>query len=396
MPRSRRASLRLSDKERKLLLDEVTFYAEGDVPLEARLKDPGPVTLELTPGEWDELLGYVAFAANHATKRGVERELDALANRIDELLDADAQLGMGDGSETNVIHLPLPGGNGDGSQLRLEVRAVSEEAVRRLIRDLVNCDWNDPQGPLRLADDLTLADLADAPFLLCCREMLHAIDERREVKTTDAGNLPRAFVREMLGRVPWLADQIDFRYHKVINELDAYDLRTARDVCSIARLMRRYRGAFRVTRAARELLAEDKVGSLYRLLFTTFFTEFNLAMLDRMPEMPFLQNGIAVTLFCLGAQGDEWQTVQELTDLMLPPAVQKAILAGAPAGEPRRVAKTRILRPLRKFGLLEERPSPTDTSPFCPDLEYRKSELFHRFVGLSPQWLLDRCGPQRD
>ena len=77
-----RIRVRLSRRDRDLILKH-TFIG-GDV--EARIRVVGAngtvIMVDLTPDDIDELLGYVAAAANHSEQPVIRRQLDALYDRL--------------------------------------------------------------------------------------------------------------------------------------------------------------------------------------------------------------------------------------------------------------------------------------------------------------------------
>ena len=83
--------LHLSDRERLLILDETTVVAGCSSEIEDKLRDATParrkLVVHLTVEELDELADCVAAAANHAEDGAVEKVLDRLCDRIENLLD---------------------------------------------------------------------------------------------------------------------------------------------------------------------------------------------------------------------------------------------------------------------------------------------------------------------
>jgi len=368
----------LSDEERELVFNAVKSSSSLS-PREKRvLSEPGALTLELDLLGWFAFMGALEEGAKKARSLRDGRTLLLLRERFDEALHV--VLPMDEDAEFQVVHLgemdfPLSDGR------------VDEWVVRT--NDLIAQHWLDEVGPMRLNPDLALDDLRDVPFLANCRRLLSTLRDRGPVKTTPAGNLPRDVVRQVLdewhdelGELRYLRD-----YRKVINEEDVRSLRVARTVCSIAKLMRKYRGAFQVTRAGRELLRDEVAGDLYRLLFVTFFRRFNIGWLDRLPEdLDMVQGCAAVSLAILGVSDAEWRSTADWAEKLLPPAAVNTLVE---LGEARLVpltAELRLLRPLSRFGLLEKRGVPTD-APYTREREYRKSPLFDRFIGFDPDIL---------
>jgi len=170
-----------------------------------------------------------------------------------------------------------------------ELGGLSPEQVARLI----HTDWaikgvkkgavSHPEPPwgsdggLSLDPGIPLCDLADAMFFQNCRVFLLALREVGGVRATQTGNLPRAFVKEMRGKVksrdPY-DDQLD-DYYKAMNETDFWALHETRVVCQCGGLIRRTKGKFLVTRKHESLLEENQAGGLFAHLFYTYFRKFN-------------------------------------------------------------------------------------------------------------------------
>ena len=76
-----KVSLTLSEKERKLILEETEAHLGDEVLVKTikRAKD-GVVSINLT--DWEELQEYVAAAVNHQKDKKVKRALDGIWDRI--------------------------------------------------------------------------------------------------------------------------------------------------------------------------------------------------------------------------------------------------------------------------------------------------------------------------
>jgi len=157
-----------------------------------------------------------------------------------------------------------------------------------------------------------------------CRKLLLAIHEVGGVKITSGGNLIRAFVTEMIETLDVNRENIDFirKYKTTINEEDAWDLHLTRVICQSARLIRPYKGKFRVLKKAERLLDERYAGKLYKQLFIGLFTKFNLAYMDGRCPCHAVQQTLPYVLYRLGKlTWDKWRTIEELPSLILLPAV---------------------------------------------------------------------------
>jgi hypothetical protein len=88
--------LRLSDDERRLILDDLMSCGLPDKQVKAleRLKQPG---LSMTLADWEDFGGWVASTGNHAREGSkLQRRADALSDRIQWLLDTHAEANVKD------------------------------------------------------------------------------------------------------------------------------------------------------------------------------------------------------------------------------------------------------------------------------------------------------------
>jgi len=247
-----------------------------------------------------------------------------------------------------------------------ELGGLSPEQVARLIYT----DWtikgmkkgtvSHPEPPwaggLFLDPGIPLGDLADAMFFQNCRTFLFALREAGSLRATQTGNLPRAFVKAMRGKIksrdPY-DDQLD-EYYKAMNETDFWALHETRIVCQCGGLIRRAKGSFSLTKKRESMLEDRRAGRLFAHLFYTYFRKFNTAYRDRLPDTPRLQWLAAFTLCRLGVVARDWTAVSDLPDLVLLPAVRDELSEmKMPHFEEADYVSFRILDPLVSFGLLD-------------------------------------------
>lgn len=155
---------------------------------------------------------------------------------------------------------------------------------------------------LRFADTLSMPPTAPIMTLF---ELLTSALATQTLKATPKGNLPRAFCRsaaqaydEAGGRDP-LA-----RFERVNKEEDFYDLHVTRIVAQSAGLIRKYKGYFVLSKKCRTLLDRAGHAGTYPLLLRAHATQFNWAYGDGYPELGFIQQAFAFTLFLLDRHGD--------------------------------------------------------------------------------------------
>lgn len=84
MPEGDTVKLKLRPDERNLLLD---IILSEELAEKLRVIIAGQGYVSFTLDELDELVGCVAAEANHTEDRARQRQLDIIADRIEELLD---------------------------------------------------------------------------------------------------------------------------------------------------------------------------------------------------------------------------------------------------------------------------------------------------------------------
>jgi hypothetical protein len=84
--------LRFSEDERRLILDDWTIsMGLSDAQTKALEKAKKP-ELSMTLADWDDFVGYVASASNHARDGSkLQRRADALSDRIQLLLNTNTE-----------------------------------------------------------------------------------------------------------------------------------------------------------------------------------------------------------------------------------------------------------------------------------------------------------------
>ena len=239
---------------------------------------------------------------------------------------------------------------------RDEFLGLSSEQVSRLIHQA-------PEGAHPLIvyhTGLSLEDVGHAPIFRNARTLLSALRDEAGTRTTAAGNLNRKFVRQMAESFeyvhPLWKDTI--RRQRTLNEEDIGPLSHLRYVLGFAGLIRKAKGRFQITKSGKSLLADDRAGELYGLLFRTYFEKFNLAALDGMPEHIAVQTTFPFSLWALHKVAGDWIEMDELAEIVILPGVRDEIEKSSPPGFGdchKHLARSRIVRPLIEFGLLEAR-----------------------------------------
>lgn len=252
----------------------------------------------------------------------------------------------------------------------------------------------DPLGPMRLRENLSAEELERSVFLTNARLLLDKL-KQSEQRATAKGNLNRDFVRVMAAEMRMPERYREWQpYIKITREADVWPLDVLRTVLQVGGLIRKYGGAFLITRRGRELSGEAEAGVLFAHLFRTFFGRFNLAYLDQREDDPLLQATFPRSLWAIGRLADEWTCVRMLRERILL-ATEPERFAHERELEQGGVAsyegykslsrfQSRIVWPLLDFGLLESRVDPDVADPLTQVgtemQQVRKTPLFDRFV----------------
>lgn len=183
--------------------------------------------------------------------------------------------------------------------------------------------WTDPSCPLKLADDLSSQQVANAAFFQQIRTFLIALRDSGGVKATGKGNLTRSFVNEMVDVfLQGKAKEMTPSVNKVLNEEDVFPLHEARIVCKVAGLIGLTKGKISVRKKALPLLEPDAAGQLYRQLFITYFTEYNIGYGFRYGiDLDWLQFETGYVLKPLQLQANKWVQAEKIAPKLLHPMI---------------------------------------------------------------------------
>lgn len=273
----------------------------------------------------------------------------------------------------------------DDHIIRIDVRPATEADMDAFIAQLLDADWNAPNSPIQLADDLTLDEVKHVLFFDQARQFLRLMDENKGAPLTATGNLNRAYVAQMMEKLDWIRRYMDPLKRgglcKKYDEGDVMPLEVLHGVCEFAKLIHKRRSRAYVTSRGRDLCTDAKAGSLYRLLFLTLFREFSLDYISGYRETPLVQSTIAVILWRLQMVASDWIAADRLPrEVFLTRVLEQADAAAGLPDMATTILRHEVLEPLIWFGLLE---CDHDEEVYHgPDavLKYRKTPLFDRFL----------------
>lgn len=266
------------------------------------------------------------------------------------------------------------------------VEPAGREAFDAFLRSLLVANWEEPNGPLRLSADLKLADLTGSDFLLNTRLFLAALAEEDGAPSTATGNLNRAFVGKIFGRLKLPKPYRDSVRHvcKVINEMDVWPLHLVRVICECAGLVVRRKKRFHLTKAGRALLPDDQAGALFRKVFLAYFRRFDLHYDFNLRDVPGIQETMAVIFWRLDTMTRDWTPLRGLAQELLLPGVFHQLHQAMtyPHDSEEWILAGYVLDPLFDLGLIERKTRSQWPSVTEKDV-IRVTALWRKFIGFA-------------
>jgi hypothetical protein len=195
--------------------------------------------------------------------------------------------------------------------------------------------------------------LKEVPLLKHSLYLLNRLKDEGEIKATQTGNLPRAFVREMYHE--FFSND---RYARLPStEDDIFSIVRVRHVLDLAGLIKKKSNKFSLTKKGEGLLQENKILELYNEVFLAFMNEWNWAYGDRYSELGLVQRSAVFNIFLIHKECQDWIHNEELGKSYLeafPALVNEASGYFGPEKEIINCFSTRFLsRVCLPLGLLE-------------------------------------------
>jgi len=222
---------------------------------------------------------------------------------------------------------------------------------------LAYADPLDAGGVLRMSGELTLDQLAGAPFFVNARTMLTALDDAPVRATRELGHLELRFVARMLDELQFGAEAREWlRYvSRRPHEADVRPLHVLRVVLQLAGLIKKRTGHFSLTQRGRRLLSPDGAAGLYEALFRTYFGKFNIFYVGGGREDRQLQRRIVLALWTIRRFAEHPVDGARIARLMPRDGVVWSPRDGYVERSPEAfeyAVRRVLLEPLRGFGLL--------------------------------------------
>ena len=242
-------------------------------------------------------------------------------------------------------------------------------------------------GAVRLADDLSEAELAGSAFVRNALVLHGEAGGGDGLWMGTHGNLKMMDVTRLRALMSWpgLEATEQLRAGKTYREQAVGELHLLRRVVEKAGLLSASALWFELTPPGRAMLEPGARGALQALLFRQAFWHMDLS--NYVPGRPrglpgwWPQGDIGIVLWSLSEVGDEWRNTHTLTTLC---AVPDDDIAPARWPAAATMFARHVLDPLRWFGLVE-----CDFTELPSESLWRKTALFDRFLSFDVR-LVDR------
>jgi len=176
-----------------------------------------------------------------------------------------------------------------------------EEPSPERIKELLECDWLNPESPIYLSKKLPLEKVEKSFFFYNARQFLILLNREGPFKLTRVGHLKRKVIRQLLDEMRWPDNYIDnIRKYKKgnLDEPDIWLLHGIRVLLEISELIEveKEKSEIRFNQDREYLLDQENAGELYRYLFSAYFKDMNLGYLGSTFELPHLQYSVPFIL----------------------------------------------------------------------------------------------------
>ncbi len=183
---------------------------------------------------------------------------------------------------------------------------LSINALERLLFEPLDC----PDSIISFSETVKKDLFNNLVFYRNAIRALNLFQDMSPVKKTATGNLNRKFISMAL-KVSEGIDEERWRLHKVINEIDFFELHIYRIIFVEAGLISEQKTTFKITKKGIALLKKPDI-ELYTTLFKTLFYEIDLNYLSGYGfEIPEIYQAINFTFYMAQTTCKDWTSVEE-------------------------------------------------------------------------------------
>jgi len=256
-----------------------------------------------------------------------------------------------------------------------------------MIEEMLNCDWEDPESPVFLRDDLPFSELEKCDFFYNTRQFLLTLQEAGEFELTRSQFLKRKAIRQLLENTRWPEGHIENlrKYKTHLDETDELSLHGIRLLVDIAGLTHQTDDHRYLLNEARQgLLKIENAGKLYRTLVSSYFKEMDMAYLGTSLEIPQLQYSIPFIIYQLTVHAKDWTPIDDLLPeiLLFTVKVELDIMNMDGFNISDDLLSEDLFASLERFGLIETRriSEPDPDEPMNHPEQVRITPLLEKFI----------------
>ncbi len=158
------------------------------------------------------------------------------------------------------------------------------------------------------------SSVEDVPMMKMALYFMEKLQRDDGMKSTQKGNLPRDFVRELYEKFPTENDYFRFLPNK---EEDFYEAIYLREVLTLAGIIKKRSNKFLLTEKGNKLFNDGHRGELYTNLAQTFIEKWNWGYGDRYSELTMIQDSAIFNFILLSKKCQDWTHDEVLGELYL-------------------------------------------------------------------------------
>jgi hypothetical protein len=151
-------------------------------------------------------------------------------------------------------------------------------------------------------EDVVKEEIIQIPLMKQVLHFLNKLKEAVELKATQKGNLPKAFVIELYEE--FFKD--DKYARKPCREDDLPQATRLKHLLEMAGLMKKRNNKFSLTKKATIIIEKSKIKDLFELIFTVFANKWNWGFFDGYPEMYMIQRSVAFNFLIIHNKCKDW------------------------------------------------------------------------------------------
>lgn len=367
----------LLPNERDLILKHAILPDDVYRRLKMGIHGPSGLMYRFPIDVFEDLVDCVAAELNHAASRGLEKQFDALYDRLVALIE-DRPPNPLDGDDEGKAELleqfpphmrnAVEGILNDPRFTSMDQITAALEAVMKIHNEspqpafaglspaqvylLMQSTWEDASDAFYIRQDLSASELANVSIYKNALTTLRGLGDDG-VAATKTGAFSTAFVRQMVQEMDYEGLDKQRQMTRRFFEEDFGMIAKLRYLLTYAGLIRKYKGRFVRTKKAMEFMHEERAGELYAMLLRTLYLKYDIGFPSYPAEFTVLQTALPYAAYILGRLCRDWVPYEKAAAIVLLLSVVPYFDETDYLFTPQRIGRWYFLYPLREFGLLE-------------------------------------------